>query len=147
MRDKMHLVCPHCNATNRVPADKLQAELNCGSCHASLLNAHPDNLGEVAFNAQLAKSDLPVVVDFWAPWCGPCKQLAPAFDRLAGKYGNAKVAFAKVDIEKVGEVATILQVSSIPMIAVFTHGKISDKIQGANLTQIESVVRFREAHL
>jgi thioredoxin-like negative regulator of GroEL len=87
------------------------------------------------------------VVDCYAPWCGPCKQLAPAYDRLAGKLGSAKVAFAKVDIEKVGEVATILQVSSIPMIAVFTHGKISDKIQGANLTQIESVVRFREAHL
>ena len=70
----LHLVCPHCNATNRVPSDKLQAELNCGKCHAPLLSTHPDNLGEAAFNAQLAKSDLPLF--HTAPWARVCTTTA-----------------------------------------------------------------------
>ena len=94
----VHLVCPHCNATNRVPSDKLQAELNCGKCHQPLLAAHPDNLGEAAFNAQLAKSDLPMVVDFWAPWCGPCRMMAPAYEKVSHDM-HGKARFVKVNTE------------------------------------------------
>lgn len=98
-----------------------------------------------AFKAFVA-SHAVAVVDCYTPWCGPCKQLAPAFDKLASKYGGAKVAFAKVDVEKVGDVATILQISSVPTIAVFTNGKISDKVQGANIAQIEAAIKLRSAH-
>ena len=127
---KMHLVCPHCNATNRVPSDKLQAELNCGSCHASLLNAHPDNLGEAAFNAQLAKSDLPMVVDFWAPWCGPCRMMAPAYEKVSQDM-QGKARFVKVNTEDEQGLAAKYNIRSIPTLAVFAGGREIARQPGA----------------
>jgi len=127
---KMHLVCPHCNATNRVPADKLQAELNCGKCHAALLQAHPDNLGEVAFNAQLAKSDLPLVVDFWAPWCGPCRAMAPAYEKVSHDL-HGKARFVKVNTEDEQGLAAKFNIRSIPTLAVFAGGREIARQPGA----------------
>ena len=117
----LHLVCPHCNATNRVPSDKLQAELNCGKCHQPLLAAHPDNLGEAAFNAQLAKSDLPMVVDFWAPWCGPCRMMAPAYEKVSQDM-KGKARFVKVNTEDEQGLAAKYNIRSIPTLVVFAGG-------------------------
>ena len=127
---KMHLVCPHCNATNRVPSDKLQAELNCGKCHATLLQAHPDNLGEAAFNAQLAKSDLPLVVDFWAPWCGPCRAMAPAYEKVSHDL-HGKARFVKVNTEDEQGLAAKFNIRSIPTLAVFAGGREIARQPGA----------------
>jgi len=127
---KMHLVCPHCNATNRVPSDKLQAELNCGKCHADLLQAHPDNLGEAAFNAQLAKSDLPLVVDFWAPWCGPCRSMAPAYEKVSHDM-HGKARFVKVNTEDEQGLAAKFNIRSIPTLAVFAGGREIARQPGA----------------
>jgi thioredoxin 2 len=118
----MHLVCPHCNATNRVPSDKLQAELNCGKCHQPLLADLPDNLGESAFNAQLAKSDLPMVVDFWAPWCGPCRMMAPAYEKVSQDM-QGKARFVKVNTEDEQGLAAKYNIRSIPTLAVFAGGR------------------------
>ena len=128
----LHLVCPHCNATNRVPSDKLQAELNCGKCHAALLQAHPDNLGEVAFNAQLAKSDLPLVVDFWAPWCGPCRAMAPAYEKVSHDL-HGKARFVKVNTEDEQGLAAKFNIRSIPTLAVFAGGREIARQPGAML--------------
>ena len=128
---KMHLVCPHCNATNRVPSDKLQAELNCGKCQEHLLTAHPDNLGEAAFNAQLAKSELPMVVDFWAPWCGPCRMLAPIIEKLAVEF-EGKAVIAKLNTDVAGDIAGGLGVSAIPTVFIFSGGKAVARLVGVN---------------
>lgn len=98
-----------------------------------------------AFKAFVANHAV-AVVDCYAPWCGPCKQLAPAFEKLAARYGSAKVGFGKVDIEKVSEVASALQIASVPQVIVFTRGKMTDRVQGLNLGQIEAVIRFRSEH-
>jgi len=126
----LHLVCPHCNATNRVPFDKLQAELNCGKCHQPLLTAHPDNLGEAAFNAQLAKSDLPLVVDFWAPWCGPCRMMAPAYEKVSQDM-QGKARFVKVNTEDEQGLAAKYNIRSIPTLAVFAGGREIARQPGA----------------
>ncbi len=126
----LHLVCPHCNATNRVPSDKLQAELNCGKCHQPLLAAHPDNLGEAAFNAQLAKSDLPMVVDFWAPWCGPCRMMAPAYEKVSQDM-QGKARFVKVNTEVEQGLAATYNIRSIPTLAVFAGGREIARQPGA----------------
>lgn len=127
---KMHLVCPHCNATNRVPSNKLQAELNCGNCQAALLQAHPVNLGEAAFNAQLAKSDLPLVVDFWAPWCGPCRAMAPAYEKVSHDM-HGKARFVKVNTEDEQGLAAQFNIRSIPTLAVFAGGREIARQPGA----------------
>jgi thioredoxin 2 len=126
----LHLVCPHCNATNRVPSDKLQVELNCGKCHQPLLTAHPDNLGEAAFNAQLAKSDLPMVVDFWAPWCGPCRMMAPAYEKVSQDM-QGKARFVKVNTEDEQGLAAKYNIRSIPTLAVFAGGREITRQPGA----------------
>ena len=127
---KMHLVCSHCNATNRVPSDKLQAELNCGKCQAPLLADQPDNLGAVAFNAQLSKSDLPMVVDFWAPWCGPCRMMAPAYEKVS-KDMHGRARFVKVNTEDEQSLAAKYNIRSIPTLAVFAGGREIARQPGA----------------
>ena len=116
-----HLVCPQCNSTNRVPKDRMCAKPICGKCHAPLLVAQPNSLGRFAFEAQVAKSDIPLVVDFWAPWCGPCLMMAKAFEKTSEDL-HQKARFIKINTEEEQFLAGQHGIKNIPTLAIFSGG-------------------------
>lgn len=129
MSNPINLVCPSCGVTNRVPAER-SAEAKCGKCHSPLFNAHPVELTGDNFSKHLSRNDIPVVVDFWAPWCGPCRMMAPAFAQAAAQM-EPQVRFAKLNTEEHQMIGAQYGIRSIPTMAVFRGGKEIGRISGA----------------
>ena len=130
MNDPVHAVCPHCNAVNRLPSDRLSDGGNCGRCKKPLFEGKPLELNGANFDAQIGKSDLPVVVDFWAPWCGPCRMMAPHFERAAGEL-EPQYRLAKLNTEQEQAIAARYAIRSIPTLAVFRNGREIARQSGA----------------
>jgi thioredoxin 2 len=125
-----NVVCPHCSAVNRIPGDRLGDKPRCGKCSNPLFTGKPLELTAAAFDRQIQRSELPLVVDFWAEWCGPCKMMAPAFTQAAAEL-EPRVRLAKVDTEAEQAVAARYAIRSIPTLILFRGGREVARQAGA----------------
>ncbi len=126
----MELACPHCLAVNRVPDARLGDGPKCGQCGTPLLPGHPVELTQASFDRFIAKAGLPVLVDFWADWCGPCKMMAPVFHQVAGELAT-RMRFAKVDTEAHPQVSMRHHIRGIPTLILFRNGAEVARTSGA----------------
>ena len=130
MKAPLQVVCPHCHVANRVPRERLAEGGNCGKCKQPLFTAHALELDGASFERHVAASDIPLVVDFWAPWCAPCRMMAPLFEKAAAQLEPA-MRLAKLNTEEEQALAARYGIRSIPTLIMFRRGKEIARQSGA----------------
>ncbi len=130
MSDPKHIVCPHCGAINRIPGDRSATAAQCGSCKSKLFAGHPQAVDAAAFDRHIGKNDVPVVVDVWAPWCGPCRSMAPQFEKAAQML-EPDVRLLKLNSDEQPAISARYDIRSIPTMLLFKGGKLAARTAGA----------------
>lgn len=128
--DSTLVACPHCGTTNRIPATRLREDPVCGRCAQALLDGQPLALDDASFDKLIAATELPVVVDFWAPWCGPCRQMAPQFEQAASAL-KGQALFVKVNSDAAPRTAARFGIRSIPTLVRLQRGREVARLSGA----------------
>ena len=139
MIDSLHLVCPHCHSINRVPTARIGEQPNCGQCHQPIFAGQPLDLTGATFTRYINRNDVPILVDFWAPWCGPCKMMAPAFKEAAALL-EPHIRLAKVNTDVEQTLGAQYLIRSIPSLILFKGGRELARQAGAMMTQ--DIVRW-----
>jgi len=139
MAQASHIVCPHCATVNRVPAERPAAAARCGGCHQALFQAHPVEVDAAAFAQHVRGNDIPVLVDIWAPWCGPCRVMAPQFERAAAVL-EPGVRLLKLNADSAPDTCARLGVRGIPAMYLFRNGSVLAQTAGA--MNADAIVRW-----
>ena len=143
--DSLHIVCQHCHTTNRVRVADVRSRPDCGQCHRALFDGHPLALDTHSFERHIGRSQIPVLVDFWAPWCGPCRMMAPAFEQAAGLL-EPDMRLAKLNTEEAQGLAARFNIRSIPTLALFVNGREVARQAGA-FRSAQDIAQWARGHL
>ena len=130
MTSNRNIVCPHCAATNRIPRDKPAVDARCGACHRPLFDGHPVAADGASFDKHRRANDIAVLVDVWAPWCGPCRMMGPMFEKAAAEL-EPEVRLLKLNADEEQRISSELGVSGIPALLLFRGGRLIARTAGA----------------
>lgn len=139
MNDSIHVVCPYCQTINRLLSTRLTDNPKCGKCQHTLFDGKPLALNDAQFEHYLKKNDIPLLVDFWAEWCGPCKMMAPYFE-AAAKLLEPKIRFVKINTESQQGLAARYRIQSIPTLMLFSHG--AEQARHCGVMSAQDIVRW-----
>ena len=144
MSETRHIVCGHCGRTNRLPVERASKDARCGACHQPIFTGHPVEIDEEGFARHVANNDIPVLVDVWAPWCGPCRAMAPMFERAA-ELLEPKVRLLKLNSDKTPALSSRLNISGIPTLLLMRGGREIARQAGA--MDARGIVAWTESSL